>query len=183
MKKILKLILIAIAITAVLVFAFLAYMGMIFPLKSYETQMGPYTLVYESFVGPYAQTGPVFDKVYKALKAEGIETTLGLGIYYDEPGKVPADKLRSDCGVVVEKKDLAKLYRVQRKFNVKRLRQRKSIVVEFPLRNMLSYMLGPMRGYPALIKHAEQNGYRPRLAYELYDEKQKKIFFVMRIVK
>jgi len=181
--KILKRLLIIVVVIAVLGFALGAYMGLVFPLRVYEQKMGPYTVAYESFVGPYAETGPVFSKVYEALKAEGIETTRGLGIYYDDPAKVAAEKLRSDCGVIIEPKDRAKFNRVRRKFKVKWLPARESIVVEFPIRNMMSYMLGPIKGYPALMKHAEEKGYKFGMPYELYDEGQKKVFFVMEIVK
>lgn len=181
--KILKWILIITAVLVVLLVASLAYMGMIFPLKTYEAKMGPFLIAYESFTGPYAQTGPVFGKIFGKLEAEGIGTTRGLGIYYDDPSKVPAEELRSDCGVVIEIKDRAKFWRVSRKFRFNTIHQKDSIVVEFPIRNMLSYMFGPMKAYPALMKYAEEKGYKLALAYELYDETQKKIFFVMVIEK
>lgn len=181
--KILKWVLIIAVVLAVLVFALLAYMGMVFPLKVYESKMGPYTIAYESFTGPYAQTGPAFDKVHQALKAEGIEAVRGLGIYYDDPAKVAAEKLRSDCGIVIEEKEMAKFNRVRRKFKIKLIRQKECLVVEFPIRNVLSYMLGPIRAYPALTKYAEEKGYKFGMAYELYDEPQKKIFFVMEIAR
>jgi len=179
--KILKWILIIAAVIVVLLVAFLAYLGAFSPMKAYEDKMGPYTIAYESFTGPYAKTGPVFEKVYNALKAEGIATTRGLGIYYDDPSKVPADKLRSDCGIVIEDKDRAKFSRVRRKFKVKKVRKKDCVVVEFPIRNTLSYMIGPMKAYPALMKYAEQKGYDWGMSYELYDEPQGKVFFVMEI--
>ncbi|MBU0686501.1 MAG: GyrI-like domain-containing protein [Candidatus Margulisbacteria bacterium] len=181
--KVLKWILIIVLVLVLLLIAFLAYMGMILPLKINETKMGPYTIAYESFTGPYAETGPVFDKVYKALKAEGIGSTRGLGIYYDNPSNVPADKLRSDCGVIIEAADLAKFNKVRRKFKIKQIPQGDCVVVEFPLRNMLSYMMGPMKVYPTLMKYIQAKGYKVSMSYELYDELQKKIYFVMGITK
>jgi len=179
--KILKWILIIVAVIVVLLLAFLTYMGIFSSPQAYESKMGPFTIIYESFTGPYAETGPVFNKVFEALKAEGIETTRGLGIYYDDPSKVPPDKLRSDCGIVIEEKDLAKFNQIKNKFKVKHLPQKDSVVIEFPIRNMLSYMIGPMKAYPALMKYAEEKGYQWGRSYELYDEDQGKIFFVMEI--
>jgi hypothetical protein len=163
--------------------AFLAYMGLLFPLKAYEAEMGPYTIAYESFTGPYAKTGPVFARVYEALKAEKIATVRGLGIYYDDPATVAADKLRSDCGVVIEDSDLARFNRVRGKFQVKRLARMKSVVVEFPIRTPLSYMFGPMKAYPALMRYAQAKGYKMAGSYELYDEPQGKIFFVLEVAR
>lgn len=181
--KIIKWILIVVVILLVLLLAFLAYMGFFSPLKIYESRKGPYVIAYERFTGPYAKTGPVFDKVYKALKAEGIETKRGLGIYYDDPAKVPSNKLRSDCGMVIEEKDLPGFRKIKHKFKVKRIPQKDSVVVEFPIRNMLSYMIGPMKVYPALMKYTKEKGYKIKMTYELYDEAKGKIFFIMVIAK
>jgi hypothetical protein len=179
--KIFKWLLIVVGILALIVLAFLSYLGLFSELKTYEAVMGPYTIAYESFTGPYAQTGPVFDRVYKAVKAAGIETTRGLGLYYDDPSKVEAAKLRSELGVIIEAKDLAKFKVISQKFKVKVIPKKPSIVAEFPIRNMLSYMIGPMKGYPALVKYAGQKGCKLGQPYELYDEAQKKIFFVIEI--
>ncbi|MCK5243546.1 GyrI-like domain-containing protein [bacterium] len=157
---------------------FMGYMGMLGSLQVVEKEMGPYSLVYDSHLGPYKETGPLFDKVYKQLQAEGIQTRLGLGIYYDDPRTVPADKLRSECGVVLEDKDLDRIEELKEKYQVKTLEKRPSMVVVFPVRNSLSYMLGPMKGYPALMKYARQKGYQISMTYELYDEAAKKVYFV-----
>ena len=177
--RVLKWVMIIVAVIVLIIVGFLAYMGMFSPVKVHEAQMGPFTIAYESFTGPYAQTGPVFTKVYKALKDKGINASLGLGIYYDNPAEVPADKLRSDCGAVIDKKDLAKL----KKFKVKNLAQKDSLIVEFPIRNIFSYMIGPMKAYPVLMKHAAEKGYKILMTYELYDEANGKMFFVMVVGK
>jgi len=181
--KILKWILIVIIVIVLLVIGFLAYMGIFSPMKPYESKMGPFTIAYENFVGPYGKTGPVFARVSEALKAEGITTARGLGIYYDNPSQVPADKLRSDCGIVIEEKDLAKFNKLKTKFKVKELAQNDSVVVEFPIRNAVSYMIGPMKAYPALMKYAGEKNYKGTMTYELYDEAHGKAFFVMVIEK
>lgn len=167
----------------VLLIWFLMYMGVYSQIKPHETKMGPFTIAYESFIGPYAKTGPVFARVAAALKAEGIVTTRGLGIYYDNPSQVPADKLRSDCGAVIEEKDLAKFNTIRKKFQVKEIAQKDSVVVEFPIRNALSYMVGPMKVYPELTKYVGEKKYKVTMSYELYNEPHGKAFFVMVIEK
>ena len=181
--KIFKRGLIIIAVVVLLAIGFLTYMGLFLPMKVYESKMGPFTVAYESFVGPYSKTGPVFAKVYGALKTAGIASPRGLGIYYDDPSRVPADKLRSDCGVVIEKSDMAKFNVVRAKLKVKQLAKKDSIVAEFPIRNALSYMIGPMKAYPVLMNYAREKGYKMSMSYELYDEAQGKIFFVFVITK
>lgn len=187
--KIVKWLLTIVILIAVLVLAFLAYMGVFFSPKVAEKEMGPYTLVYEPFIGPYSQTGKVFDKVYKELKADGIETVSGIGIYYDNPAIVKPEKLRSNCGSVVEAKDLGKLASLKNKYRVWNIPKKKCLVAEFPLRNMLSYMIGPMKAYPALMKYAGEKSYilqkgkQMAMTFELYDMKAGKIYFVMEILK
>jgi hypothetical protein len=181
--KILKWILIVVVLVALLVIGFMNYMGLFCPVNPYEVKMGPYMIAYESFVGPYAKTGPVFARVNDALKAEGIVATRGLGIYYDNPSQVPAEKLRSDCGVVIEQKDLVQFNKLKAKFKVKEIAKSDSVVVEFPIRNALSYMFGPMKAYPVLTKYAGEKNYKVTMSYELYDEAHGKAFFVMVIEK
>ncbi|MBN3032891.1 MAG: GyrI-like domain-containing protein [Candidatus Saganbacteria bacterium] len=180
--KIVKWLLIVLVIIALLAAGFLAYLGYFSSPNVREAKMGPYTIVYESFTGPYAQTGPVFARVHKAVTAAGIKAGQGLGIYYDDPSKVPAGKLRSDCGVVIGAKDLRKA-RALKQFKVKRLPASRCAVAEFPIRNTLSYMIGPMKAYPALMKYLQEKNYKMAAAYELYDEGHKKIFFVFALAE
>lgn len=162
--------------------AFSAYIGLFSTPKATETVIGPYTYVYEEFVGEYKKSGPVFDKVYYTLRDKGISTTLGLGVYFDDPAVVPADKLRSHCGVVLEEKDLDKLTDLKKRFKAGQFSRSKRLVVEFPIKNGLSYMVGPMKCYPVLMRYAKEKGYKPdALSFEVYDETAGRILFVMEI--
>lgn len=178
MKK--ALIILSGAVAAILAGAigFLAYMGWFGPMPVAERAMGPYTLVYESFTGPYQETGPVFDRIYKQMQQEGIPATQGLGIYYDDPRRVPKDKLRSDCGVVLPADSLARTEELEAKYTVKALEKKPSLVTEFPVRNSMSYLFGPMKAYPALMRYAARTGKKITMTYELYDESAKRIHFV-----
>jgi hypothetical protein len=157
----------------------LAYLGAFIRPAVRETAMGPYTYVYEEFVGDYKKTAPVFDRVFLALQQEGIAPTKGIGIYLDDPRRVPAAKLRSLCGSVIEGGDLAGLPRLKERFRTGELPVRNSVVAEFPLKNTFSYVLGPLKGYPALVRYANGKGYRMTQTYELYDIPEQKILYVM----
>jgi AraC family transcriptional regulator len=56
-------------------------------------------------IGPYEKTGPAWKKLIKvAEKSELIDkTTKFLGLYYDYPGRTPAEKLRCDVCITVQK--------------------------------------------------------------------------------
>ncbi len=179
--KTLRFLLRIVLIIVVAIFCLLAYLGFFSNLKITEKEMGPYTLVYESFTGPYKDTGAVFTKVYESLKADGIETVNGIGIYYDDPSKVASDKLKSDCGSVIEEKDLKKLETLKNKYKTKLIKKELSAVAVFPIKNTLSYMIGPMKAYPALAKYAQEKNYKCTMAYEFYAMKENKIFFIMPI--
>ncbi len=178
MKKILAITSVALLGLGIGLAAFLAYMGMFSKVTVSEKSMGPYTMVYEDYQGPYQETGKIFMKVYQQMKKEGINPTLGLGIYYDDPRKVDKSKLRCECGLVVPEADLAKVNDLKTRYQVKTIAQRQCLVAAFPLRNALSYSLGPMKGYPALMQAAQAKGYTMDMPYELDDMQGKMIYYV-----
>ncbi len=162
---------------------FLANIGIFFTPVATEMVTGPYTFVYEEFIGDYKESGVVFDRIYKAMEDEGIKTERGIGIYFDDPKVVPADKLRSHCGIIIEEKDLDKVPELEKKFKVGQIEKAESVVVEFPIKGSLSYMIGPMKCYPVMGEYANEKGYNMTTTYEIYDEASKKILFVMGIVE
>lgn len=182
MKKILLVIGIVVAVSLAGLLGFLAYLGMFSDVAVVEKEMGPYTMAYESFVGPYSKSGQVFDQLYKNLKADGIEAEDGIGIYYDNPAKVPADQLRSDCACVLTPDQIVKAQALGAKYRFKTIDRSPSLVAEFPIRNALSYMIGPMKTYPALARAAKDKGYTTGAPYEYYAMKTKMIYVVAPIL-
>jgi hypothetical protein len=58
------------------------------------------------------------------------------------------------------------------------------MVVEFPLKNSLSYMIGPMKVYPVIAKYMKDKGYNNEVPMvELYDMMAKKIYYIANITK
>jgi hypothetical protein len=55
-------------------------------------------------------------------------------------------------GAVIDSKDASKLGSIK-DIKVKTIAAGNSIVVEFPLKNALSYMIGPMKVYPVITKY------------------------------
>lgn len=166
-------------ILLIVVLGVLAYLGVFTGVKVSETKIGPLTIVYEPYVGDYKNTGKIFNKVYQDLLKAGVKATRSLGIYYDDPKVVLKEKLRSDCGVVLEKEALAKIAELQKKFKIKKIAEQASVVVEFPMKNALSFMIGPSKAYPALGKFLTEKGYQMTSVMELYDMQAKKILYIM----
>ncbi len=182
MKKILLVAGIAVAVLVIGGVGFLAYLGMFSTVAVAEKEMGPYTMVYESFVGPYAQSGQVFERLYKSLKADGIEAEDGIGIYYDDPRKVPANQLRSDCACVLTPEQVVKAQSLGTKYRFKTLERSPCLVAEFPIRNPMSYMIAPMKTYPALAEAAKAKGLATGAPYEYYTMKLKQMFVAVPIL-
>ena len=182
MKKFLKIL--GIFFLALLLFgvAILVHAGLFESIVTTEQETGPYTLVYQDHLGSYSKVKPAMDEVYDGLLGMGIETTRGAGIYYDNPQQVAADKLRSQVGSLLEDQDLAKVSQIKQTFKIKEIPQQQAIVVEFPIKNMLSYIIGPAKVYGEANALWQQQGY-PQYEYavEIYDIPNKTITYIMPI--
>jgi GyrI-like small molecule binding domain len=184
MNQILKIVLISIGALFLVITLFLIYMGIFSSPKVTEQTTGPYTYVYQEFTGPYKDTGPIFTKVDNALRAQGIESTLGIGVYYDNPAQTPADKLRSDCGTIINKTDVLKAKKLENDLKLGQFPKTTRMVVKFPIKNMFSFFIGPMKAYPAMMKYTESKGYTGETCgYEIYDMENKIIYYQMDITK
>jgi hypothetical protein len=184
MQNVLKILGIIVGVIVLGIIIFLGSLGAFSKITVTEQEVGPYTYVYKSFVGDYKLTETVFDDVYAQLKKNNIPAGLGIGIYYDNPQTVAADKLRSDCGSIIADTDAAKAKKLGKDFTVKTLPKAKRVVAEFPIKNTLSYILGPIKAYPALMAYAKDKGYSEMVVgIEIYDMAHKKTLYVMDIVK
>ncbi|MBU1077398.1 MAG: GyrI-like domain-containing protein [Spirochaetes bacterium] len=181
MKKVLLFILVGL----VLLFGFfLVYSGLFTKVVISEKMTGPYQLVYERYTGDYKETGKVMDKIYYALKKDmKVETFKGFGIYYDDPREKKKEELKSDVGIILEKKDYKKIPLIKKKYSVKKISKVKSIVAEFPFRTEFSVFIGIMKVYPVLQSYILQNKYRNTPVMEIYDVPQKKIIYVAPVLK
>ncbi|MBI5699024.1 hypothetical protein HZC35_01775 [Candidatus Saganbacteria bacterium] len=178
--KILKWSLISLAILIVALLGYLAYLGAFSSLKVAEMKMGPYVLVFEDYMGPYSGIGPVLNRVNASLKEVGIESSKGFGIYLDDPKLVKADKLRSKLGFIIEAKDQSQ---VGKRYKVMKWPAQNCLTAELPIRSNLSYMIGPLKAYPAFAQYAKEKGIKTSQAMEIYDMPARKIFFIMVIAK
>ncbi|MBU0683063.1 MAG: GyrI-like domain-containing protein [Candidatus Omnitrophota bacterium] len=175
---------IIVLVLVALITGFLFYEGVFYSVKVTEEVIGDYWVVYEGHIGSYEQVGPVMEKIYQNLKKDGVDTTVGFGIYYDNPQKVEKSKLRSEIGAVLDEKDYGKINDLKTKYNIKEIKKRKSLVASFPIRNTLSFMVGPIKVYPAMEEYSKKNKIdlnkvKDSYGLELYDMKNKKTIYIM----
>lgn len=176
MKK-LGIILVALVLV---VFGLLAYSGLFATITIAEREMGPYTMLVKNHTGSYYKTGAVFDEVETLLKKK-LDTAgmLGVGLYYDDPAKVEAEKLRSSCGYIVTTADLEKLGALPEGLVIKKFEAARCAVALFPRRSFLSYMIGPSRVYPKLAEYGKTRTFTGEYALEIYDQKGGTISYCM----
>lgn len=149
-----------------------------------EKTMTPYVIAYTTFTGEYKDVGPTMNKLYEALSGAGVQSSTGIGIYYDDPAAVTGSNLRSEVGSVIAEWDLIKLTKKSPDYSLEVVEGWDKIVVEFPYKNSLSYIIWPIKIYPIVNKYLLEKWYNaqvPRI--ELYDLTAKKIYFIAEISK
>ncbi|MBN2080513.1 MAG: GyrI-like domain-containing protein [Spirochaetes bacterium] len=175
---------IVLAVVAVAIFAFVAYSGIFYSVTVEEREVGPYTMILKAHRGSYYGTAKVFEEVTGALKAHlDTDKLVGVGIYYDDPAQVKAEELRSECGFIIEARDLPKIAPLRGSFIIKNFPKTNCVACDFPVRTPLAYMLGPSRAYPKLGEYIEEKKYTAEYGMEIYYNSEKKITYCMPVMK
>lgn len=161
-----------------------AYLGVFSHVNVEEKIEGGYKLVGLDFTGSYSKAGAFIADVEKKLSDSGIKSTKGFGIYYDDPKVTPEEKCRSFVGNVLEEKDYNKMAELKLQgFKVDSIPESESVVTYFPIKSSLSYMIGPMKVYPAFTNYMNEKKYTTNLSAEIYDMSEEKIIFIMQYAK
>jgi len=181
LKNILKNFWILLGLLVVLALINRWYLGGFTKLEVKEQPMGPYTIAYVNFVGEYGKVWPSMTQVYDVLSGAWITSLTGVGIYYDDPAVVSWANLRSDIGAVIAIQDIKTLAK-NKDIQTKTLPAGKKMVVEFPMKNTLSVMIGVMKVYPVITKYMKEKWYKAVPMTELYDSAAKKIYYMADIV-
>lgn len=174
-----KIVLILIAAIVVLIVSVMAYYGAFTSAQVSEKETGPYWLVFEKHIGEYKGSAAVMDKIYnQLLNEDSIETTLGFGLYYDNPQQVEKEKLRCIAGCILQNADSAKVEQLKTKYQIRQFPSSKSVVSEFPFKGQMSVIFGIFKVYPQIKKYAEEKGFSMVPTFEIYDVPQKKINYI-----
>ena len=181
MKTVRKLVLILLFIFALFT-AFYAYLGGFHKLVAFEVVMWPHTVAYVDHIGDYKLIWEKMGDLYDVLIWEWISTDMGIGIYLDDPSVVEKTLLRSEGGVVVDKADVGKLKVDSIEYKIKKLEKTDYVVITFPFKNKLSYMVGMMRVYPVLWNYLVENKYAEGgPAIEMYDMTNSLIYYMVEV--
>lgn len=178
--KTLKIILIALLILILLVVGLYWYVGGFYSVTIKKEIADGYFVAGKEFTGPYNKIMPTMNYVDSALRSKGINCTVGFGIYYDDPKVTPQENCRSFVGNVINKSDSTTL-EVIKKLGLRSdsVANAPALIIEFPIRSSMSYMVGPMKVYPAFTKYLEENKLQGTFSMEVYDVPNKKILYIM----
>jgi hypothetical protein len=181
--KILKVTGVVIAVIVIGMVSFIGYLGFFSTITVYEKESEKMVILYEPFTGPYEKTKEAYRKAESNMKKEGLESGKAAGIYYDNPALVPSEKLRSECGFIISEKDYARLDELKRKYSIRTIEKGNYLYAEFPYKNFLSFMVGPIKVYPAFNDAFRNKGIVPSYSIEIYDETSDVVKFYMPVAK
>lgn len=172
-----------VAVLGIIIVCFLAYLGFFSTVSVTEKESEKMVIMYEPFTGPYAKTMDTFERVRGLMKKEGLDTRVGAGVYYDNPDLVPAEKLRSECGFIIQEKDSGRIEALKKRYTFRTIEKGSFLYAEFPVKNFFSYIIGPMKVYPVFSKTFKQKGVAPSFSIEVYDAAAGVIRYYMPVTK
>ncbi len=160
--------------------AYLGWAGLFSEIRIKEEKTGPFFMAYNKNIGPYKNTGAVMDRIYNTLLGEkGVSAGRGFGLYYDRPGTVPDEKLRSIAGCIIEKSDEFKLAVPSEKFRTGIFPESEAVVTRFPYKGKISVIIGVLRVYPVLAGYIAEKKIRSGPVMEVYDIKNETISYIV----
>lgn len=180
MKKIILPAILFIIALFVICLGFLVRSGLFAEIKITKEKVEPIMFAYNVSIGPYKKTAAVMDRIYDTLLGEkGVPTTRGFGLYFDKPGTVPDEKLRSIAGCIIEKEHQSKLLAPSKKFGTGIIPETNAIVARFPYKGKLSIILGVSKVYPELEKYLAANKINSGPVMEIYDSEKSIISYII----
>ncbi|VFQ43887.1 GyrI-like domain-containing protein [Desulfoluna butyratoxydans] len=175
MKPILSVTLIALAA----IVAILSWYGLFAPTTLSEQTIPSFSFAYKKQTGNYRQSGRAMNDMYWKLDKEGISTTQGVGLYYDNPKKVAVQNLRSLAGCILPDESAEKWEELRTDYLIGTLPGATLPVITFPYKGKLSVVLGTLKVYPKLDAwfkaHPDQKG----PVMEIYDMSKGEIRYVV----
>lgn len=165
-------------ILSILVFA---WGGFLTGINFEERITGPYTYIYSPYDGTSENAIKEIDRLRISIKADGVAKDLGTGIFYKSYSN--ESRIKEHVGLILSDSDLLELGDLQVRYDISRIEKKTRLIVEFPYHNILSLFSGKQKVYPEIEKYSSEHNYEIESIYELYDVKNKKIFYEIEITK
>lgn len=150
---------------------YLAMNGVFTSVEVKEDKMPGFRIVGLEHRGPYEKIGDSFNQIHQLADSCGVPIKM-IGIYFDNPEKVPSDSLRSIAGIIVSENDSLKLSRLGGIVHFS-IPPGPAAVADFNTEGKIAMIIGAMKAYPALTNYMEASGKADSIqfVYEVYSEK------------
>lgn len=164
----------ALGIVLVLILGVFAYSGGFQSIEVKEGSSEAHLIVGFRHQGPFHEIGEKFKMAQDMGTQLMMYRDSAIGIYFDDPGEVAEDSLRSFAGIVVKDSTQAKAFMGYAKGKgqeaiLMRIEAGKTAYVNFQTNTALSYMIGPFKCYPAIGEYLMKKGDEGKKSvYEIY---------------
>ncbi len=146
---------------------FWAYMGGFASVAVARDSVGPVTVAYTTYRGPYQGLSDAWTRFQSEWEAAGAGDCDSLAIYLDPPD-TPPEALRSVLACRTDTASANDAAALQAAFASFTIPQSNALRAEFPFKNFFSYMIGPMKVYPAMQDEMDSDDFEPTVAIEFY---------------
>jgi len=150
------------AFAAVGLLGFALYMGMFSSMKIKVKRLDGMRIMYYDYQGEISNIGKEFTALSKMVQESGVPHEACCGIYYDSPYiLVDKNKMRASIGFILDQElsDKQKTSLLQKRaFKSAVFSPADFVYGEWPYKNTLSLMLGPLKFYPRLDAFLVDNG-------------------------
>ena len=170
-------------ILLIFLLGFLGYFSFFKSINFIEKEMGPFTVAYIEYTGPYQEAEAIMEEVCNHLLADEITLIKEFGVFYDNPREVRESELRSMVGCIIEGEDIKKISNSSEKYQIQVIPKKLSVLTEFPYKNQMSILFGVMKIYPALEEYLIENEYVRTPIMEIYDLQNGKITYLTEVAE
>jgi hypothetical protein len=179
--KLIKFIFWAGSIFIIVCLLYAGYLGYFKSVHIDEKMEGGYILVGQSYIGAYSDAGKNISKTRNKIFPFKLKSQREFGVYYNNPQREKDNNCHYFVGVILENtSDLEKISKLQAAgLFIDSIPKTHSLYAEFPFKSEFSYMVGPLKIYPAFNTYLSEHKYDTKYSIEIYNEKADKIIYLM----
>ncbi|MEM8772698.1 MAG: hypothetical protein AAGD92_13715 [Pseudomonadota bacterium] len=154
---------------------FWAYLGGFSSVVFEEQPYGPVEIAYTTHLGSYAKISESWNRFETEWNDAGIDGKRcdSLAVYLNSPDETEPENLQSILACRLDTALAEDAENFRKAFPVFTIPQVSALRTEFPFKNFLSFMVGPMKVYPAAEKRMKQDALEASIAIELYGPGEK----------
>ena len=157
----------------------LAWYGLFASVTFSQQSIPTFSFVYQKHVGDYRQSARIIKDISTYLRDKGIATTSDMGLYYDNPRRIPVERLRFLAGSILPEGTTIKQASLKEGYRVATITGATLPTVRFPYKGKLSVVLGTLKVYPKLTAWFKINPGQEGPILEIYDNTKNEIRYLV----